>query len=850
MPKKVLSEAQLNQRRNALVNARAAKVLKKSNIDRSQVANNSIDLMIKPNVVVNRVIAYLSENPKVEENPYFINDPISNNTFKYIKLTDDIKYIPTETDFSIYLPPFSGYDFAIMVTFETDSTNPPNENNLNKIIKGNKFESSRFYSSIERAVEIMTPMKYTDKFDVILGNLYTPERGAKLMKILLRQYVDYTREFYIQFFKQNSSPRPFELFDAIDSNCVIDIIQNYFDLKLKIAKIPKIKEIEKNITILKGIKQDILDENKGFLLKHAELVYSKLSLKLRIHHNGGIWYEKISKKHCPIIPIFAHDNHATAFVPITKIKNAVYIEETSVIVKDGLKVDTHKPTAVFGSVVSIMETTLSTGVLSKINLKIKGYHQGDTVYKSFRPPSPDDTNSEYYPCMTNLSYLSKKWKLDNNIRPPSEPYFSMIKSASHFISSLQFEEIDNYSHYHADINKAYPSFKTNKYYEQFKLPLGYYNFGIVDDIAINIVSKTGWSVIDNVNFIHPLLEKMNYIQNGAIYTNLRLFHILTNNLATFTITSTITSVGEDIAMPFLTEVTNKSDKRFNNSFVGNLIARNKTTDCYYQSSNKSELEQINYDASKEADYLSCHYYNNETLSITKKNKSKKQLYNIHTYIIDYAQTLLIQKMCENYHCGIIAYNTDGFFTHIMTDIPHSEVHGEFKQEYKQINFISTFDAKVHTAPVLPEFIPTISNKANNSLTIGAPGTGKSKQIFLNPFQSSNLCCPTHKLKNTHKPNMLKSPIVRKIMTYHKYFQVVKCSYDRKVEILENIYIDECTMINSDVLNHISEFAEKYRINLHFVGDIDENGIHQLPPVSITGFEKEIEFDYFLNNPKL
>ncbi len=664
-------------------------------------------------------------------------------------------------------------------------------------------------------------------------NLFSPNDALEFYK---RSYKDYSgrKNTFFRLYREEILPRPFQLFDSIESNCVLDIIEDYILKNRDYLK--KSKKIADPMPIFNEIKSEIMQENTGFMHKHAEIVYSKLHLKLRIYHNNGLWYSKESNSNHKILSIFAHDKHASQYQKIEKLKKVEYV----LLNDDGhVTIEHHAPANIYGKLHANPHTDHETGITTtKFGFSVSAYHVKDTIYKSFRPQSPDDANPDYFSCVSDLSYEFKKWKLTNLLRTPEEPYFSLIKNASHLIASMKVSDNTKFGDmaYHTDINKAYPSFKTNSLYEKFKLPLGCYNFGVINDSPINIVSTTGWSIIDNVKFNHPLLEKINYIQNNNIYTHVRLFHLLSKGLATFTISSTITSRGEDVNMPFR-KLNTDENKKYNVAFVGMLIASNAVSTKHYVANDKSELLQIQYDASKEANYIESHILDDKTIEIRYKNESKKQLYNIHTYIVDYAQVTLINAMCDNYDKEILCYHTDGFFTKARTDIENSNEWGKFKNERKEINYISKSKSQIHKLEqnLIPEFKPIIAGSID-TITIGPPGSGKSRQMFTNVFYSNIITCPTHKLKNTLKKSNRKfaksseNKNPRIFSTFHKYFDIFAKTYERKHVIFENVYIDECSMITKSNFDKILKFARDNRINVHFIGDIDKNGIYQLPPV--------------------
>ena len=831
-PKKGLTQAQVIQRRQAAQQAAERRRIAKLDAEFEEWLSQPVQPLpelsgmnyIAPQQQAqpqptNRVITYITKSLKEQKKgEALIHSPSDVLTWRvnipYInERSDGIDQAPTTYDFVNTIGNDTSYSYAIMVEYSHNINTIPLEN----VVEVSKTGRYVYNTPNNTHVVINTPVMYD-----FPDNTYSPEKAQQFMRVLLGQYPE-ERAYYIKLYVDEAYPQPFELFTAIDGNCVMNVIADY------IAKNPTYMKKKGKVVDPQPLFNDILASitpEHGFTITHAKQVYSKLELNLVIHHNGGIWYDAANTRRHKTITIFAHDKHATVYRPVIKPVNVVYVPEEQY----GLTIQDHAPTVVYGSV--SLQHDYDNLDYKRVYFNIKAYQQGDTVYKSFRPPAPDDTNAEYYLSNSMLSYAYKKWKKTHNLRAPSDPYYEVIRSSEHLLGTQCFLKNTGKELYLCDINKAYPSFQTHALYTRFKLPLGYYNMGVLKDMTtLEVVSLTGWSRVSNITLNHQLLTDIAYLQEGCVYTHVRLYHILVSNLASFTIDMTIVSQPEHIEMPFLTDtILTDTEKRFNNAFIGNMIASNKENKKYYTSEDPRELEQIVYDAKKDENTLYATRISEKVVEVSSKITEKKGLYNVHSYIIDYAQTIMIDGMVSQYDKDIVAFHTDGFFTEKEPTIVSSRVWGAFKVERKRINFESKDTAPVHRQVPIPTYLPEIT-PYSRTLTIGPPGSGKSRQVFTNGLYSSILTCPTHNLKNTHKDNMKTSTLPdRRLETYHKYFQL-GCAYERDAIIYENIYIDECSMISKEVLAQLHEFATKHRLNIHMIGDIDEDGIHQLPPVS-------------------
>lgn len=687
------------------------------------------------------------------------------------------------------------------------------------------YPGMNFAVCYERNGDIVLDQASKHKFPYSSDN-FSPKNVTGFYSFIKQLYGGEITGMWIQLFDRTLEPQPFTLFDSIDSNCVIEIIQDFITLTPKYLGSDKGKQR----TPTKAFNELKQMTKQGFTKQHADFVYSKLKISLHIINNAGTWY-KNTKPARKLIEIFAHDNHASKYVRLDKITNVEYTHNLP---------NMHQPSRILAGY-----KRTQTGV--DINVTARQY--GSTMYKRYKPPTPYEQDSRFYYCTNDLSFTFKKWTLDNNLRPACQPYFDLLKSANHHLCTQQFEQLDDKQHHMSDIVKAFRSFKTSPYYERFKLPLGNWMMGKCIGSVLDIVSETGFSKITNVVYKNQTVKNIAWIQPNCIYDHIRLYYLLTNNLASFDIEFTITSPATELEFPFMS-YDNPEAKYFNNAFIGKLIAGCNSSQVTYQSNDMLELQQIAYFESQQPEFISHAFVNDTVLTITKQ-PNKTQLYHIHAYIMSYVQVKLMTEMiaCETANNKVIAYNTDGFFTHRKPNINYSPELGKFRHELKQVNFGSVYEPAVHDTVSSYENLPQITHQTY-TLTIGPPGCGKSRQMFTNHHISSIICTPTHLLKSTHKQ---RNPDLN-YSTYHKFFNINNTKH-WKPTIYENVYIDECSMISREHLTIIENFAKYHRINIHLIGDIDEQGIHQLPPIKLDNVPstplKWSDFtDYSISRPVL
>jgi hypothetical protein len=697
-------------------------------------------------------------------------------------------------------------------------------------------------------ITIVNRLPYV-KDNAVQIKAFTPKNIVSQYWKMVNSYHNPIPEFYVFPRDEVYDNRNYYLKDAVDGNCVLNILQSVVST---CKNLTNQRTMQNKLNVLKELIKD-----GPFEQQHMQYV-QKMGIPMTIYHNAGKWDETppITKVITRKVEIFAHDGHATEHIPLGKITSVNYLDRNGwngsndwFITNNDLP---HQQTKIYGSSVSVTtdnplnkcECDWMAGdyicdhkkdhppVLTS-NLQISAYQTGSTLNKTYRPPSPDDQHKDYYYCTNELSYEYKKFIKTNRLRPLQGIYYDLIKSADHHFTNQQFVEIDPAQQYHsADINKAYRSFQHNPYYEHYKLPTGNVNLIKFEKKSINeICMLGGWSCVSNIKYNDPLIEKTKPIQNNAIYTHLRLRFILDNNLATFDIDYTITAKMEHLEFPFKTGTT-LDEKKFNNQFIGKFIQKSSNRQIF-TAKDRSELGAIIASAKANPDYNGHISYTNNIVEVDFKGTQQQGLYHIHSYIIDYAIITLLHAMIKTKLENIVCYNTDGFYSTIKPPIEFDanklhgfkyalcKIRGSFKQEHDQ-----------HTPIVTPVHLPTGSDLFTNSITNGPAGCGKSRQVFTNTYHSSIMLFPTHTLRADGELKAATAKLPLPTMTVQKYY------YDNpnvQRKIYENVYIDEVTMISREFFRKIMQHAFTHRYNVHFIGDIDEHGLHQLPPVSNKDF---------------
>lgn len=704
-----------------------------------------------------------------------------------------------------------------------------------------------------------------DGAKVLLVGNYTLTTIDGLIPVMMKMAAAYSKSMMVIETFPGAKPLSnvdLELFESSNLNCVLKCMIQHVNKKFdeKKAK-PMIDTITKYAddhglnTGDKPVTNAILNE----ILKKCRLRVRTKSMFGGVIHDS----DPEGKQKRSIVELYAHNNHASLYVELDKRPSEVsYIDDFTDVMS------THQPFEI-------------------MRKRIKGEYfttavkMGDTIYKkAFPMDEGDDTMKCYFSCVDESQYRYKKWKMDNNLRALTGTHFKIAKEADHHLSRQSFREYDDKLIAHSyDISKAYPSFKTSPYYEQFKFGVGHFDIfkheyrleyhtirggKKCSDVDLDVIDKTGFSRVSDIEFIGSegeFIEKVNYIKENCWFNHITLFHIASKGWARFNISHTMMCYSpEDLIFPWETSTQNKL---VNNTFIGRLIAgaSNGLVSRTYCCSDPDEMGFLAHEIETKFDTVpilenDTGYFNVYYPTIQNDN----QLHQIRSSIISYSDAKMIDCMVEHID-HIIAYNVDGFFTDedislfstttmcSPKDKPE-EKFGKFVYEgVKAINWASNMEAPGFehdnfALPQMPLYGDYKGLHSVMSLVTGPAGCGKSYTYMCeNPRAECGFLFPTNKLvadserksSKTAKcliPDFFEAYTTfeekdveynRYIATYHKYFGI-GVSFHKPFN-MENVIIDEVSLIAIPHLDLIVKMCADNRTNVHFIGDINKEGIY-------------------------
>ncbi len=676
---------------------------------------------------------------------------------------------------------------------------------------------------------------------------------------ILESYEQPVPDFYVFPRNEQFDNQDYFLKDAVDGNCVLNEVEK------DIEKINNVKNRMVMRNKLTALKLQVEHGDGSFTKEHMKVI-QKMGIPMTIYHNGGIWEMSIPtiKPKLGKIEIFAHNGHATRHIPLAPVKSVNYIERPGwngsqdwFITNEDLP---HQQTKIFGSSINVStenplnscscvstgQDWLETGVYVepvKCNCKkdhppvltsqlnITAYQTGSTLNKCYRPPAPYDQDPEYFHCTNELSFEFKKFVNTHGFAPLTGIFNDIAKAADHHLTNQQFKEFVQSEIYHsADMNKAYRSFQKSRYYSSYGIPTGNPNLVKFTDKKTEQICKLGgWSRISNIRHVYPLIDEQHthWIQEGGWYWHATLMYILNRKLALFDIDYTMTTQTEHIEFPFKQGNT-PEDKKFNNRFIGKLIQKQSNRQIY-TARDENELGAIIATSMANPDYRGHITYANNIVEIDfAPSTANTGLHHIHSAILSYVQIEMIEAMCIAGVDTIITYNTDGFTTTTKAPLPYTDELFGFKYAESHIKGAFKKQPDVHTVLDHPTFIPTANSHTTHTYSYGPAGCGKSRQVIVNTYHDAIFLFPTHTLTADGSIKAQGARLPLPCMTVQKYYFN---NPHKKQRIYANVYIDEVSMISKQFFDKIMQHARKHRYNVHFIGDIDEQGLHQLPPVN-------------------
>jgi hypothetical protein len=628
---------------------------------------------------------------------------------------------------------------------------------------------------------------------------------------------------------KSSDNGSFKLRESIDYNCVLQAI-----------KIAQLKRPTKPGSLTLQDKVDLWVKKTGFnpetdafTKEHVESMYNqsaKQAIKVVVYCMFGVWYQPkrsigLQKENKPTIHIYGHNGHATLYKPVST-------PQKQVILPPGSREDNlleicqqyHQPIEFLGGYKHIQ---------MGCEFVTKGAVIGDTIYKLYNiPDEKDRENPKFFHCLSDISYLYKKWKLENEYTQLPPTYFEIFKQADVHVCRQRLQPFDTrVPMFDNDMHMAFASYESSPLYPMFKIVTGFCSlFNVVDNDLMEYLSKAGASRVTKILYIHPLLEKIDYVKIGEFRNNIILYGFVTRGYLKIECDlSCICAKPEDFSIP------HKENKAFRNMFIGNLIAGasdNGKIYRHYYVPDDMEREQIVHNAAMDKSVISASV-DLATSWITLEFQTKKepvQLHQIHSCMLAYQQLEFITKMIETEANGepVVCYNTDGFFTRnrVFPDIENKDLlPGQFRNKGHEIPKSCYTDEGVKSVKVkvdidferVPKF-DTYKDILSPKIYIhGEAGCGKSYTfIEKEPLYDSHVAVPTNILKVD-----LQKKCKYKVTTIHRAIpQEMSPKALQKRVIFNQLIVDEATMVGKATFKCILEHCNKHKLILIMIGDLD------------------------------
>lgn len=607
--------------------------------------------------------------------------------------------------------------------------------------------------------------------------------------------------------------------ESASLNCFLKIIKPYLS-KEKLLK--KQEQYKEGILYL-----DILKECKK--LKISVSIYDQL---------GYLWGQSETKGNYKNIDIVHANNHVEKVADFNIFK----------VVK---KQEILTPTEITELLKKPSKFPLS--ILGEIRKSINAVFINDTVYKNKENILLPEESAENIELFT-FSVIGRGFRqiVDKyNLRKTEDDLlgkFITIADKPAIWYNLDYKKTPK-SIYSFDQTRAFSKYKLSPYYKKYQFPLyPSHLYTVIDNNTTRILDLTGFSQVNNVKIFSPFLQKIKYLQNYSVYTNLRLKYLLDNKLASFTIIATafnpknqdidfnITEI-DDVAIPI------DDLKRVQNSILGRLIPNGKTTKTVLTNNideynhlrsnilaNKGIIKFSDFDKELQKYFITYH---------PKETEVKNKYSHLHAYIMDYQQTRLIPFIIGNEKSelteknkriqsdNILEVRTDAVILRKVYTKPNKI--GGFKKPTEIVEKSDKIFTYVHHIMnnlelyPFPNFYKGFDFIKHNRFYIeGIAGTGKTTTLTkYNKFYKSILLQPTNDLVAESSFNS---------QTYHKFFGVNQEENTQKRIIFnntnkyKNIILDECSMIDKKTFKFILSVIPD-DINLYCI-----SGLKQLKPV--------------------
>jgi len=427
-----------------------------------------------------------------------------------------------------------------------------------------------------------------------------------------------------------------------------------------------------------------------------------------------------------------------------------------------------------------------------------------------------------------------------------------------------------------DKNKAYGSYRYNKYYDECLFPNGLLGiYQNTDNLPTkDIVDKAGVSTIYNIDYSNlndnekKYFNTLNFLVEYNTYPNNYLYYCYNVlnihfdiKIMAFSNTKKDITINEDYIKKYgihkmlygvcqygrdIKEIKLHSEHQTLNNFVNDLCS----DDDYFINNNikthyNNDCDELDYGTTEEL----IQNVNKEQIQVQDDNiiickniKDKRNLSYVSSYIIGYNLIDMLDKLRHIDFEHVIKVHTDSIL--FKNEYRYTKLFninkkiGGWKEEETKVYGSSDdilkdngYYADVFSDDYLP-LTPDKLKYTDINLITGGAGCGKTTRMLNKDFKeqlhNSIYLYPSHDLKQILIDKYSVDVPINAI-TYQLFISdgFYKNPAYRYILRCKNVIVDEITMINKKEINKIVTMCKKHNFNLILLGDMDEKRIYQL-----------------------
>lgn len=329
-------------------------------------------------------------------------------------------------------------------------------------------------------------------------------------------------------------------------------------------------------------------------------------------------------------------------------------------------------------------------------------------------------------------------KYDKLYPPPTKPIVipqfesthELCKLADHHMPSMSYNK-PNVRVYGADRNGSYASYTHCDYYHKYQFP--YPPNVLTNRKRYFDLNKSGFSIIDNVNLLHPLLVKQQRLQNKCIYANPLLKFMLDYHLATFDVIAVLYSNYEELACYDPLPTPTYETRHELREQYGKLIPHDNVREFQIMTKTDDEFEHMKHILHNHPKYR-MKRFDSETKQIDiiqELPPTKKQNHYIHSYILAYHEIEILKVATKIDINDLVAIRVDAIYSNKPIPLDKSDYIPTQLGKWKPCELknppLFYNDLNLSQSPIYDSYQTQMQKKVTHNFRsyVGGPGAGKS-----------------------------------------------------------------------------------------------------------------------------